>query len=86
MTNVIPWRPRDASLAEAAGDPAREVAALASDLVSLAEQVRAASLRASELQRPALQVERTVQALLDAVTALERGADVLTDEGEWLPF
>jgi hypothetical protein len=85
MSNVVPLRPRGSG----PGEPApggRDTAALVSDLVDLVEGLRTASGRAAALQRPGLEAERTIQLLLDAVTAVERAAETLTDNGEYTPF
>lgn len=77
MSNVLPFRPRQAvaTLARC------EVVAVAGDLLSLLEQLEDVSARASAMGRPTLEVERTVQHLLDAVSAVERALDCI-GEGE----
>ena len=86
MTNVVPLKPRGQQHAPLPAAVARDTAALVADLVDLAEQIRVTSERAAALAHPGLRVERTVQCVLDAVTAIERAADALTDNGEYLPF
>ena len=74
MSNVVPFRQRPpvAQLARC------EVVAVAGDLLTLLENVCA---RAAATGRPALEVERTVQHLVDAVSAVERALDCI-GEGE----
>lgn len=86
MTNVVPFQSRSSSPARSNIALARDTAALIADLVEIAEQIRNASAGASSLPYPALQIERAVQSLLDAITAIERAANALTDDGERLPF
>lgn len=86
MTNVIPLSPRLKRNRADAAAMAEQRAALASDLIHLIEQVTEVTQRAASLAGPPIEVERAAQHLLDAVTALERGVDVLTDAGEWVPF
>ena len=81
LSNVVPLRPRPPA---AAGG--RETASLVSDLVAVIAQLRDASARSAGLARPAIEVERTVQLLLDAVTAVESAVDVATDGGALTPF
>ncbi|GJE59287.1 hypothetical protein [Methylobacterium trifolii] len=77
MSNVLPFRQRPpvARLARC------EVVAVAGDLLALLEQLEDVSARAAATGRPALEVERTVQHLLDAVGAVERALDCI-GEGE----
>lgn len=77
MSNVLPFRPRPAvaSLARC------EVVAVAGDLLTLLEQLEDVSARASATGRPPIEVERTVQHLLDAISAVERALDCI-GEGE----
>lgn len=77
MSNVLPFRPRPpvATLARC------EVVAVAGDLLALLEQLEDVSARAAGMGRPTLEVERTVQNLLDAVSAVERALDCI-GEGE----
>ncbi len=77
MSNVLPFRPRTPvqQLARC------EVVAVAGDLLTLLEQLEDVSGRAAAMGRPALEVERTVQHLLDAVGAVERALDCI-GEGE----
>ena len=77
MSNVVPFRQRPpvAQLARC------EVVAVAGDLLTLLEQLEDVCARAAATGRPALEVERTVQHLLDAVSAVERALDCI-GEGE----
>ncbi|MBP1179467.1 hypothetical protein JOE48_001431 [Methylobacterium sp. PvR107] len=50
-------------------------------MLNLLEQLEDVSARAAAMGRPALEVERTVQHLLDAVSAVERALDCI-GEGE----
>ena len=77
MSNVLPFHPR-----RPAQTLARcEVVAVAADLLTLLDQLEDVSARAAAMGRPALEVERTVQHLLDAVSAVERALDCI-GEGE----
>ena len=77
MSNGLPFRPR-----RAAPPLARcEVVTVAGDLLTLLEQLEDVSARAAAMGRPAIEVERTVQNLLDAVSAVERALDCI-GEGE----
>ena len=77
MSNVLPFRPRTTvqQLARC------EVVAVAGDLLALLDQLEDLSARAAAMGRPPLEVERTVQHLLDAVSAVERALDCV-GEGE----
>jgi hypothetical protein len=86
MTNVVPFQSRGSGIARGEAAMARNTAALVADLVAVAEQIRTASEAASHLPYPSLRIERTVQSLLDAITAVERAAAALTNDGEHLPF
>ena len=82
MTNVVQLRP-----AVRAGDQsvtttaARDATALVGLLTGMIEQVEGAGAQVALLDRPGLQIERTIQALLDAATALEQATDALLDGG-----
>jgi len=81
MTNVVELRPGHP------GDPTA-AAALRSDAVlvgllnGMIERIEGVGAQVALLNRSPLQIERTVQALLDAATALEQAADMLTDGRE----
>jgi hypothetical protein len=87
MSNVVPLKPRgsEGGRSEAAV-AARETSALVSDLVDIMAGLKAASGRASTLPRPAIEIEQAIQLLLDAVACVERAAETLTDDGEYMPF
>ena len=72
MSTIIPFR-RPKSAPRAACD----VAAVASDLLSVLDQLEGLVERAAAMDRPPLEVERSVQHLLDAIGALERASDTL---------
>ena len=56
------------------------------DLVSVVEQVKEISGRVLLLPSEPAEVERTLQALLDTISALEHATDVQTHHGERTPF
>ena len=80
MTNVIPFQLRPTA-ASPGPTGAPDTATVLSELVAIAGQIRAASEDASGLPYPTLQIERTVQSLLDAISAVERAAQMLTNDG-----
>ena len=87
MTNVIPLvirserdPPRDAVAA------ARTTASVVADLVGLVAQIKEIMGSVLSLPDEAQEVERTVQALLDAISAIEHATEVLTRHGERTPF
>ena len=93
MTNVIPFVARADThsmvAALSAADPvatARTTASVVSDLVSVVAEIRELSERVLPLPFEARVVERTIQALLDAISAIEHAADILTRHGERIPF
>ena len=83
MTNVVQLRPGVGS-----GDqsvtmtPARDATALAGLLAGMIERIESAGAQIVVLDRPPFQIERTIQALLDATTALEQATDALLDGDE----
>ena len=77
MSNVLPFRTRETATRLARCD----VVTVAGDLLALLDQLEDVSLRAAAMGRPALEVERTVQHLHDAVSAVERALDCI-GEGE----
>jgi hypothetical protein len=77
MSNVLPFRPR----ARVARLARCEVVTVAGDLLELLDRLEDVSARAAAMGRPAREVERTVQHLLDAVSAVERALDCI-GEGE----
>ncbi len=77
MSNVVPFR-RPLADARRAGC---DVVSVADDLLTLVDEVHALVDRAAHMRRPAIEVERTVQNLLDAVGALERAVDGIGEGG-----
>jgi hypothetical protein len=86
VSNVVPLRPHAAETLAARHAGARATGALVSDLVAVVAQLREAGAQAAGLPRPPIEIERTVQHILDAVTAVERALDTATDGGELTPF
>ena len=87
MTNVISFAARaDAGRADAAVAIARTTVSVVADLVSTVEQIREISERVLPLPYDAREVERTIQALLDAISAIEHATEVLTQHGQRTPF
>jgi hypothetical protein len=87
MTNVIPFAVRaEINPALSAVATGRTAASVVADLVSTVEQIRDISERVLPLPYDARDVERTIQALLDAISAIEHATDVLTNHGERTPF
>ncbi len=87
MTNVIPFVAR--ANADPATDPvaaARTTASVVAYLVSVVEQISEISGRVLPLPNDPREVERTLQALLDAISAIEHATEVLTHHGERTPF
>lgn len=78
MSNVVPFLRRPPAPPAVVTD----VVAVADDLFALLEQLEAVSARAAGMGRPAREVERTVQNLLDAVTAVERALDCIGEGDE----
>ncbi|AWN42496.1 hypothetical protein U8607_16825 [Methylobacterium durans] len=81
MSNVLPFRQRQPAVQLARC----EVVAVAGDLLDVLEQLEALSARAAAMGRPPLEVERTVQNLLDAVSAVERALDCIGEGDEAAP-
>ena len=87
MTNVVPFVSR--AQAGWAADPAaaaRTTASVVADLVSVVAEIREISERVLPLPNEPLEVELTLQALVDAISAIEHATDVLTHHGERTPF
>ena len=87
MTNVVPFVSR--TQAGSAADPAasaRITASVVADLVSVVAKIRDISERVLPLPNEPLEVERTLQALVDAISAIEHATEVLTHHGERTPF
>ena len=64
----------------------RTTASVVNDLVNIVAEIRDLSERVLRLPYEAREVERTIQALLDAINAIEHATDVLTRDGERTPF
>lgn len=75
MSNVVPFRRPPAP------ETRSGVVAVADDLFAILDQLQDLSARAALMGRPTREIERTVQNLLDAVTAVERALDCI-GEGE----
>jgi hypothetical protein len=87
MSNVIPFVVRAGiNPALDAASPARTTTSVVADLVSMVEEIRGISERVLPLPYDAREVERTLQALLDAISAIEHATSVLTQHGERTPF
>ena len=91
--NVIPFaaRAETHSMAGPGGvaDPVatgRTPASVVNDLVNIVAEIRELSERVLPLPYDAREVERTIQALLDAISAIEHATEVLTQHGECTPF
>lgn len=78
MTNVVFLdRHRRGARAEAVPD----AGALLAELAAIVERLWAAGDGVAGLPHPPLSVQRTAQALLDAISATERAMNEITDEG-----
>ena len=87
MSNVVPLLARAGiNPALNAASPARTTASVVADLVSMVEEIRGLSERELPLPYDAREVERTLQALLDAISAIEHATEVLAQHGERTPF
>jgi hypothetical protein len=87
MSNVVPFLARAGiNPALDAASTARTTASVVADLVSMVEETRGLSERVLPLPYDAREVERTLQALLDAISAIEHATEVLTQHGERTPF
>ena len=87
MTNVVPFVSR--AHAAPTVDPAaaaRATASVVADLVSVEAEIRDISGRVLPLRHEPREVERTLQALMDGVSAIEHATEVLTCHGERTPF
>jgi len=69
-----------------AASTARTTASVVADLVSVVAEIKELSERVLPLPYDVREVERTTQALLDAISAIEHATDVLTQHGERTPF
>jgi hypothetical protein len=87
MSNVIPFLVRGGiNPALDAASTARTTATVVADLVSVVAEIKKLSERVLPLPYDAREVERTLQALLDAISAIEHATGVLTQHGERTPF
>jgi hypothetical protein len=78
MSTIIPFRrPAPATPARAGCD----VAAVAGDLLVVLDQLEELVARAADMDRPRIEVECSVQHLLDAISAVERASDTLGEGG-----
>ena len=87
MTNVVPFVCR--APAGSTADPAaaaRPTASVVADLVSVVAEIRDISGRVLPLPNEPREVERTLQALMEAISAIEHATDVVTCHGERTPF
>lgn len=81
MSNVVPFR-RPNILASRAGC---DVVAVADDLFAMLDQLQDIAARAALTDRPAVEIERTVQHLLDAVSDVERALDCIGEGSSAAP-
>ena len=87
MSNVIPFLVRAGiNPALDAASSAHTTASVVADLVSVVAEIKQLSERVLPLPCDAREVERAIQALLDAISAIEHATDVLTQHGERTPF
>ena len=87
MTNVIPFVTRGSmGLAIDSAATARTTASVVADLLSVVAEIKEISERVLPLPYEARDVERAIQALLDAISAIEHATEVLTQNGERTPF
>jgi len=87
MSNVITFVARAGiNPALDAASTARTTASVVADLLSTVEEIRDISERVLPLPYDAREVERTLQALLDAISTIEHATAVLTRHGERTPF
>ena len=78
MSTVVPFRrPQPAARSRTASD----AAAVAGDLLDVLDQLEGLVERAAAMDRPPLDVERSVQHLLDAIAAVERASDTIGEGG-----
>jgi hypothetical protein len=87
MTNVVPFVARlsPSTVADTTAT-VRATASIVADLVSVVAEIKEISGRVLPLPYDARKVERTIQALLDAISAIEHATEVLTQHGERTPF
>ena len=78
MSTVVPFRKPTPATRNRAG---RDAAAVAADLLGVLDQLEALVERAAAMDRPPIEVERSVQHLLDAIGAVERASDTIGEGG-----
>lgn len=81
MNNVVPFR-RPARPQSRRGC---DVVAVADDLMEVIARIEDLAGRAALMNRPAVEVERTVQNLLDALGGMERALDCIGEGNEAAP-
>src|SRR5215204_5840902 len=86
MSNVIPFMVRAGMNPALDTATVRNTASVVADLVSVVAEIKQLSERVLPLPCDAREVERAIQALLDAISAIEHATDVLTQHGERTPF
>ncbi len=85
MTNVVEFSSHRQH--QKAKNSAASRAAVVADLVTLTAGVRATVEKTVDLTGPSvLRLEYAVQHLVDALSALEAATNVLTEDGDWVPF
>ncbi len=77
MSNVVPFRRQPAAPIQGC-----DVVSVADGLFAALEQLQALSACAAMMERPRREVERTVQNLLDAASAVERALDCIGEGDE----
>jgi len=83
MTNVVQLRPVVHPIGQGvATTAARDATAIAGLLTGMIDRVESLGAQIAVLDRAPLQIERIVQSLLDAATALEQAVDALLDGDE----
>lgn len=78
MSNVVPFRRPQVAPVRAGCD----VVAVADDLFEVLDKLQSLVGRATLTGRPALEIERTAQHLLDAVSAVEQAIDCIGEGGD----
>jgi len=84
MTNVIPFV-AGADVADPAAT-ARTMASVVADLLCVVAGIREIGERVRPLPYDAREIDNTIQALLEAISAIEHATEVLTQQGERTPF
>lgn len=81
MSNVLPFRRHEPPELRRGCD----VVSVADDLFEIIARIEDLAGRAAAMNRPSVEVERTVQNLLDALGATERALDCLGEGNEAAP-